>query len=143
LSTAFRLSSDLDLFLDEYVVFVTPTALQLTIFAKILNPDKLDTLIQSSTAESLALINMLTKISNSPILLKATADKAKSQANEGENIIKRTGVEEALKLLPARAEVEDVSLSGAFFLRPKNLCLLTRYRTRETHCNLKSPPTYT
>ena len=100
------------------MVFVTPTALQLTIFAKILNADKLDNLMQSSTAESLALINMLTKISNSPILLKATADKAKKLGDEADSTIKRAGVEDALKLLPERVQVEDMSLSGA---QPPNL----------------------
>ncbi|KAA1474331.1 hypothetical protein DENSPDRAFT_840910 [Dentipellis sp. KUC8613] len=97
----------------EYVVFVTPTALQLSIFTKILNPDKLDNIIQDSTAESLALINMLTKISNSPILLKAVADKAKAKMAQGaDNRARTTAVEEAVKLLPERAQVEDVSLSG-------------------------------
>jgi DNA repair and recombination protein RAD54B len=95
--------------LDEYVVFVTPTALQLSIFSKILNVDKVDNLMQSSTAESLAVINMLTKISNSPILLKATADKAKSNGGQS---MHRASVEEALSLLPERAQVEDVTLSG-------------------------------
>jgi DNA repair and recombination protein RAD54B len=66
--------------------------------------------MQSSTAESLALINTLTKISNSPILLKATADKAK--ANPGDDAIKRAGMDEALKLLPPKAQIEDLSLSG-------------------------------
>ena len=66
--------------------------------------------MQSSTAESLALINTLTKISNSPILLKATADKAK--ANTGGDAIKRAGMEDALKLLPQKAQIEDFSLSG-------------------------------
>ena len=67
--------------------------------------------MQSSTAESLALINTLTKISNSPILLKATADKAKAT---GGNPIKRAGMDEALKLLPQGARVEDVSMSGLY-----------------------------
>ncbi|KAI0045277.1 hypothetical protein FA95DRAFT_1561280 [Auriscalpium vulgare] len=97
----------------EYVVFVTPTPLQKAIFSKILNPDKLDNIIQHSTAESLALINMLTKISNSPILLKAVADKARAKVSHtGDNVAKTTLVEEAVKLLPDRAQVEDVSLSG-------------------------------
>ena len=92
---------------------MTPTALQLSIFSKILNPDKLDNIIQDSTAESLALINMLTKISNSPILLKAVADKAKSKVNHGgDNVAKTTVVQEAVKLLPEGARVEDMSLSG-------------------------------
>ena len=98
---------------DEYVVFVLPTALQLSIFSKILNPDRLDDIIQHSTAESLALINILTKICNSPILLKAVADKAKEKISHGQDSVERTTiVEEALKLLPERARVEDVSLSG-------------------------------
>ncbi|KAI0320767.1 P-loop containing nucleoside triphosphate hydrolase protein [Amylostereum chailletii] len=97
----------------EYVVFVTPTCLQLAIFTKLLNPDKLDNIIQDSTAESLALINMLTKISNSPILLKAVADKASAKMKQGgNNVARTTAVEEAVKLLPDRAQVEDVSLSG-------------------------------
>ncbi|KAI0638193.1 P-loop containing nucleoside triphosphate hydrolase protein [Trametes polyzona] len=96
----------------EYVVFVTPTPLQLSIFEKILSSDKLDNLVRNSTAESLALINMLTKISNSPILLKATADQARLKAQQGGDTVKRNAIEEALKLLPERAQVEDVSLSG-------------------------------
>lgn len=53
------------------------------------------------------MINVLTKISNSPILLKATADKSK----ENSNSIMRPGVEEAVKLLP-HSRVEDLGLSG-------------------------------
>lgn len=78
-------------------------------FAAILNPEKLDTLIEGSTAESLALIGMLTKLSNSPLLLKAQVDKAKT--SKAQPII-RPGVMEALKLLPEKAQIEDFSLSG-------------------------------
>ncbi|KAG6878548.1 hypothetical protein C0993_004447 [Termitomyces sp. T159_Od127] len=95
--------------LDEYVVFVTPTALQLSIFSKILHPDRLDDLIQSSTAESLALINILTKVSNSPILLKATADKAKADRKDTRQ---RSDLEEASRLIPEHAQIDDVTLSG-------------------------------
>lgn len=105
--------NNLTRFVDEYVVFVTPTALQLSIFSKILHPDKLDDLAQGSTAESLALINMLTKVSNSPILLKATADKAKANDSSSGKSIQKLGVDEALRLLPERAQIEDVFLSGA------------------------------
>ncbi|CCM04370.1 uncharacterized protein FIBRA_06543 [Fibroporia radiculosa] len=96
----------------EYVVFVTPTKVQLSIFNKILTADRLDNLVRNSTAESLALINMLTKISNSPILLKATLDQAKNRADQGGDVIKKNAIEEALKLLPERARVDDVTLSG-------------------------------
>ena len=90
-------------------------------FYKILNPDKLDDLIQSSTAESLALINILTKISNSPILLKATADNAKNKKNGSVNPVKRGAVDDALNLLPAKAHVADMSLSGKFICRGFNM----------------------
>ena len=95
-------------------MFVTPTQLQLIMFSKILQPAHLDDLIQSSTAESLALINMLTKISNSPILLKAAVDnaKGKSMANHNPNSFHKKAVREALQHLPDGAEVTDMKLSG-------------------------------
>ncbi|KAF8557976.1 hypothetical protein OG21DRAFT_1494290 [Imleria badia] len=93
----------------EYVVFVTPSKLQLSMFATILKPEKLDTLIEGSTAESLALIGTLTKVSNSPVLLKAQLDKARM--SKGEQKI-RPGLTEAVQLLPVRAQIEDFSLSG-------------------------------
>ena len=59
------------------------------------------------------MINILTKISNSPILLKAVADRAKVKISQGnDNVERTTVVEEAVKLLPERAQVEDFSLSG-------------------------------
>ncbi len=91
-------------------MFVTPTQLQLIMFYKILQPAHLEDLIQSSTAESLALINMLTKISNSPILLKATVDNAKGKdlANHKSNSFHKKAVQEALQHLPEGAEVADM-----------------------------------
>lgn len=86
-----------------------PTKLQLSIFSTILNPDRLDNLAESSTAESLAMIGMLTKISNSPILLKAAADNAQAK---GQQLIQRPGMKQAIKLIPEQAKIEDVSLSG-------------------------------
>ena len=96
----------------EYVVFVSPTVLQLAMFSAILHPKKLDDLMQSSTAESLALINILTKISNSPILLKATADNIKGKRTDDSQSIQRRAVVDALKLLPEKAHVADMKLSG-------------------------------
>ncbi len=94
------------------MVFVAPTKLQTSIFQKILNPDRVDSLMQGPTAESLALINMLTKISSSPILLKATADKAKMSGTS----VASKSLEGALQLLPPNAEIEDLSLSGDQYL---------------------------
>lgn len=103
---------------DEYVVFITPTKLQLSMFSAILNADKLDNLMQGSTAESLALITTLTKISNSPILLKATADQNKLKMKSGVEVVKRAGVDEALNLLPDKVQIEDFSLSGMLISLP-------------------------
>ncbi|KAK7057394.1 SNF2 family N-terminal domain-containing protein [Favolaschia claudopus] len=125
----------------EYVVFVTPTKLQLSIFSKILNPTKLDDLIQSSTAESLAMIGMLTKVSNSPILLKATVDKQKAEGGDMRNAIKRAGVDDALKLLPENAQVEDMSLSGKLVALSK--LLKNIYKDTEEKCVLVSHYTST
>ena len=125
--------------LAEYVVFITPTVLQLSMFYKILNPDKLNDLIQSSTAESLALINILTKISNSPILLKATADSTKNRKNGIVKPVQRSTVDDALDLLPAKAHVADMSLSGKFICgRYTNHYLPTCRETVIPHYNAQN-----
>ncbi|KAH9853466.1 SNF2 family N-terminal domain-containing protein [Lenzites betulinus] len=137
----------------EYVVFITPTQLQLSIFEKMLSSDKLDNLVRNSTAESLALINMLTKISNSPILLKATADQARLKAQQTGDTVKRNAIEEALKLLPERAQVDDLSLSGklsalatllrALHKHTEEKCIIVSHYTStlniiEAYCKKKS-----
>ncbi|KAF7428413.1 helicase [Pleurotus ostreatus] len=104
----------------EFVVFVAPTKLQTSIFQKILNPDRVDSLMQGPTAESLALINMLTKISSSPILLRATADKAKIAGTS----VASKSLEGALQLLPPNAEIEDLSLSGKLSALAQLLAIL-------------------
>ncbi|KAF5370698.1 hypothetical protein D9758_002095 [Tetrapyrgos nigripes] len=96
----------------EYVVFVTPTTLQLSIFAKILQPDHVDDLVQGSTAESLALITLLTKVSSSPILLKATIDKERAKGNSAAS--KHRNLYDAAALLPPDAQIDDMGLSGKF-----------------------------
>jgi hypothetical protein len=69
--------------------------------------------MEGPTAESLALINMLTKISNSPVLLKAQADKARTTNSD---TIRRPGIDEALNLLPKDSRLEDFSMSGGLRL---------------------------
>ncbi|KAF9653003.1 hypothetical protein BDM02DRAFT_3266009 [Thelephora ganbajun] len=93
----------------EYVVFITPTRVQIKILMKILTKDNLDPLIKNSMTDSLALMGLLQKICNSPILLKATVDKNKGKGNQDANA---GAVLDALVYLPARPQVEDVSLSG-------------------------------
>lgn len=91
------------------MVFITPTRVQTKILMKILAKDNLDPLIKSNMTDSLAMMGLLQKICNSPILLKATADKNKGRENQNTT----TGaILDALKYLPPRPQVEDVSLSG-------------------------------
>lgn len=66
--------------------------------AKLLNPDALSSLT-SSTAKSLALIQTLSKLCNSPYLLTKKDDE-------------NSGINAAIRLLPTKAVPEDVSLSG-------------------------------
>jgi DNA repair and recombination protein RAD54B len=56
------------------VLFVKPTDTQRRIFANVLRPDKLNSIINGSTARSLALITRLTKLSTSPSLLVGRAE---------------------------------------------------------------------
>ncbi|KAI0790697.1 P-loop containing nucleoside triphosphate hydrolase protein [Abortiporus biennis] len=125
----------------EYVVFITPTQLQRDMFQRILTRDNIDNLSNTSTAESLALINLLTKISNSPILLKATADSAKNKGGQKEDVIKKKSIEDALKLLPEKAKVEDVSLSGK--LAALAMLLRAVYKDTDEKCIVVSHYTST
>ena len=100
---------------DEYVVFITPTRVQTKILTRILNKDTLDPLIKNNMTDSLAMMGLLQKICNSPILLKATADRNKGKESQDTNA---SAILDALAYPPARPQVEDVSLSGLarFFL---------------------------
>ena len=76
-------------------------------FAKILNPDKLDDLIGASTAKSLALIGRLKQLCNSPVLLRKKSDE-KEELQSTAN----TAIKNALALLPESAQMDDMTLSG-------------------------------
>ena len=90
--------------LAEYVIFVKPTALQLSIFQKILNPKTMDDVEHGPAIKSLALINTLGKICNSPYLLKKDGTKSADKVDPS--------VKGALSLLPPDVQAEDFSLSG-------------------------------
>ena len=70
-------------------------------FLRILQPDALRSLIGESMAKSLAMIGVLTKLSNSPIILKAALEKKGKLANDDSDS-EGTGasVEDAMRLLP-------------------------------------------
>ncbi|KAG8728416.1 helicase, partial [Ceratobasidium sp. 423] len=121
----------------EYVLFVQPTALQLSVFQKILRPDHVQDLVHGPTARSLALITTLTKICNSPIML-AKPDKA-AGADDGKTT--RTLVQEALGLLPPGAAPDDITLSGKLIALAALLKQLRQ--TTEEKCILVSHYTST
>ncbi|KAG8822142.1 helicase, partial [Serendipita sp. 401] len=83
----------------EYVVFVSPTQIQLQMITHLLNPENLYRLTDS-TAKSLALIQTLSKLCNSPYLLKG-------RASVSDDIIA-----EVVRMVPAQARAEDITLSG-------------------------------
>ena len=111
---------------DEYVVFVTPSTIQKAMFAKILQPDTLSSLVRGSMARSLAMIQYLTKLSSSPMLLKSALEKQTSKWSDDDDVPDTRGaIENALKLLPTAARLEDVSQSGmvlcqSMFFMPTN-----------------------
>lgn len=53
---------------DEYVVYIAPTALQIEVLQKILSPRLLQALTRGATAQCLALITILKKVCNSPLV---------------------------------------------------------------------------
>ncbi|EKM80843.1 hypothetical protein AGABI1DRAFT_71424 [Agaricus bisporus var. burnettii JB137-S8] len=123
----------------EYVVFISPTPLQLQIFRKILTSDREDDIIeQNTTAEALALIGIFTKISNSPILLKAMAANAEGKEN---SIFQKRNVADATKLVPVGAQIEDMSLSGKLIALSNILKVV--HETTEEKCVLVSHYTST
>lgn len=101
--------ANLNLAQGEYVVFITPTRVQTKILMKILAKDNLDPLIKNNMTDSLAMMGLLQKICNSPILLKATVDKNKGKEKQDGYM---GAISDALAYLPPRPQVEDVSLSG-------------------------------
>jgi len=67
---------------------------------KLLHPDNLRS-FAISTAKSLALIGLLSKLCNSPYLLKKNGEQ-----------VKEHGMKPVLELIPSKCSLEDVSLSG-------------------------------
>lgn len=125
----------------EYVVFVVPTPLQLALYTTILQSEKIDNLVQSSQSESLALINMLVKISNSPILLKATIDSSREKIQNSSGGLRADDFRQIIEMLPQRVDVADVSLSGKLIALSKLLQLI--YQETNEKCVLVSHYTST
>lgn len=87
--------------LDEYTVFVTPTELQLQMFSKLLLERHINRVTHGHTANALAMIRTLTRLSTSPMLLQRKDDAVADDP-----------VGEALALVPEKTAIDDVSISG-------------------------------
>lgn len=102
----------------EYVVFIAPTSLQLSMFAKLLHPKALQTFIRGPTAQCLGLINHLKQICNYPPLLNRKEDSS------GTSIAADLAAAE--KLLPAKQSGLLLELSGKLLVLEKLLKALYR-----------------
>ncbi|KAF8734996.1 hypothetical protein AX14_002955 [Amanita brunnescens Koide BX004] len=122
----------------EYVVFVVPTSLQLALYESILRPEKIDDLVECSRTESLPMINILVKISNSPVLLKATFDKSRAKISTG---MVNDAFNQLLPLLPKETDIGDVTLSGKLTALSRLLQLLRQ--TTDEKCVIVSHYTST
>lgn len=80
-------------------------------FEKILQPEKLFSLIRGSMARSLALIQLLMKLSNSPILYKMSLTKNSEKQGE-DSFGKLDTFNDAMNLISSNALPEHVALSG-------------------------------
>ena len=81
-------------------------------FQKILTSERLDDLITTSTAKTLALIGRLKQLCNSPSLLRYRTDEKEELQTTANNAIKN-----ALGLMPEPVEQDDMTLSGEHIQR--------------------------
>ncbi|EJD52598.1 hypothetical protein AURDEDRAFT_181169 [Auricularia subglabra TFB-10046 SS5] len=99
----------------EYTVFVTPTELQHEMFSRLLLERHINRLSRGSTANVLALIRTLTKLSTTPMLLKAKEDAASDDP-----------ISEAITLIPEKTAVDDMTVSGKLSILSKILTILRK-----------------
>ncbi|KAJ9125219.1 hypothetical protein QFC22_000173 [Naganishia vaughanmartiniae] len=102
----------------EYVVFIAPTSLQLSMFAKLLHPKALQAFIRGPTAQCLGLINHLKQICNYPPLLLRKEDNSTNTAIADINA--------AVQLLPQNQVGLSPELSGKMLVLEKFLKALFR-----------------
>lgn len=102
----------------EYVVFIAPTSLQLSMFAKLLHPKALQTFIRGPTAQCLGLINHLKQICNYPSLLN------RKEESSGTSIAADLAAAE--RLLPSKQSGLLPELSGKLLVLEKLLKALYR-----------------
>ncbi|WVF70808.1 hypothetical protein IAT40_005602 [Kwoniella sp. CBS 6097] len=100
---------------NEYVVFVSPSLLQLSVLGSLLNPSIVSGFIRGYGAQSLALIDLMRKISNSPMLLKKKDEDGIASDDLG------TAISAAKSAIPLDTNVNDVNTSGKMVVLDKML----------------------
>nr|XP_019049115.1 hypothetical protein I302_02896 [Kwoniella bestiolae CBS 10118]OCF28045.1 hypothetical protein I302_02896 [Kwoniella bestiolae CBS 10118] len=98
----------------EYVLFVAPSLLQLSVLARLLQPSIVGGLFRGGQ-QSLALIDMMRKISNSPMLLRKKDDEGISSEEIG------SALSEAKSAIPLDVNVNDTTTSGKMLVLDKML----------------------
>ncbi|WRT64040.1 uncharacterized protein IL334_000967 [Kwoniella shivajii] len=99
----------------EYVLFIAPSLLQLSVLARLLNPSIVGGLLRGFGAQSLAMIDMMRKISNSPMLLRKKDDDGIAADAIG------TALSEAKSAIPLDVNINDVNTSGKMLFLDKML----------------------
>lgn len=115
----------------EYVVFVSPTRIQLAMLSKILSKDAVNKLAHSSTAKSLAAIGSLMKLCNSPMLLMKNglpANKPGGKQGDSGDDPDSDAISQAITCIPREAKFADVSLSGKLIVLANILRTLRKVR---------------
>ncbi|WVR05791.1 hypothetical protein IAU60_002816 [Kwoniella sp. DSM 27419] len=99
----------------EYVVFAAPSLLQLSVLGSLLNPSIVSGFIRGYGAQSLALIDLMRKISNSPMLLRKKDDDGVGGDELG------SAIAAAKAVIPLDTNVNDVRTSGKMVVLDKML----------------------
>ncbi|AFR93921.2 DNA repair and recombination protein RAD54B [Cryptococcus neoformans C23] len=100
----------------EYVIFIAPSLLQLSVLSNLLDPNIVRSFIRGYGAQSLALIDLMRKISNSPMLLKRN-DNELTRADDDLG----SATSAAISAIPSETNINDVTTSGKMLLLDKML----------------------
>ncbi|TYJ57577.1 hypothetical protein B9479_001659 [Cryptococcus floricola] len=103
----------------EYVVFIAPSKLQLSVLSRLLDPKIVGKFIRGHGAQSLALIDIMRKISNSPMLLRKKDEETGDNGRTDSDL--STAKSAALSAIPASTHINDVNNSGKMLVLDKLL----------------------
>ncbi|GMK55553.1 hypothetical protein CspeluHIS016_0206090 [Cutaneotrichosporon spelunceum] len=110
----------------EYVLFVAPSKLQLEVFRRLLGgPRDVTTMLRSmSSTQSLATIDLLRKVANSPTLLRKKEDGSRDE--DALDL-----VQSALSVIPPKTRTVDATISGKLTVLENILSSVAYARTEK------------